>query len=178
MRISTGLLAAAAMLLTEAAWAVPVPSLSGAYNLTSTTVCQASVVWGEKSVDVPPFKKVPTTTDVGTVTSTSTGNVKQLFITATFATGGVITASGTQWVGDLVFNGAQGPASGLQTQPISVSGTYSNTTTQLSVTIPGSSPKTYQVLYSNVVGGVAQRVDLADVDTSAGCVERGMAVHQ
>jgi len=178
MRTFAGLLAASAMILTHGASATTsAPKVSGAYNLMTTTVCQASLVWGETEVDVPPFSTSPTTTDVGTIASSNTGGLKQLSAVATFAAAGTVKVSGTSWQGDLVYNGKQGPAPGLKPQRSTMSGTYSLSGSQLTFTFSGAS-NTYQVLHSDVVNGIANHLDLVNVNASTGCVEEGVAVHR
>ncbi len=146
----------------------------------TTTVCQASVPVIPTVVYVPGPSGNPVTTDVITIDpneTTNTGSLKQLFATATFS-GAKVTATGTQWGGDLVFTGTlQGTAPGLTAQALSATFSYTNTATQLTLVVSGVS-EVYQVLYSDVVGGVAHRMDLVKVDTVNGCVEQGAAVHQ
>lgn len=197
MRSFGGLLAAPALLLTlglslhGTSAAAAVPKLSGTYNVSTTTICQAAVPIAQTVVDVPPFTTVPTTTTVLTIDpnqTTYTGEVKQLLATVTFtpsktAGAGTIVANGTQWGGDLVYTGTEQLTSpGLTQQPLSgASGTYTDSATQL-VLIVGNT-NTYQALYSGVVSGITQRIDLVSVyavpnSGGAECIERGTAVHQ
>jgi hypothetical protein len=179
MRTFAALAAAGAILLTQAASAATVPKISGVYDLMTTTVCQASVPVIPTEVYVP-GSSGPVTTDVITIDpneTTNTGNLKQLFATATFS-GAKVTATGTEWGGDLVFTGtSQGTSPGLAAQALSSIFSYTNTATQLTL-IESNGNEVYQVLYSGIVGGVAQRMDLVRVDTVNGCVEQGMAVRQ
>ena len=192
MNVSTGLLAASAVFLAYGASAAT-PKLSGAYTVETSTICQAAVPVAPTVVDVPGSTGgVPHTNSIIAISkneTVNTGSMKQIFLSATFApsaanpNSGSVTASGTSWGGDLVFTGAkQTTQPGLQTQPVSGKGTYSNTATQLSLAL-GGKPNIYRVIYSGVTAGIAMRADLVSVYASTGsstldCIERGEAVHQ
>lgn len=191
MRVYGGLLAVAALLSAPAAFAAT-PKLSGTYNLMTSTVCQASVPVIATEVDVPPFNNVPTTTDILTIDpneTTYTGGLGQMLAAVTFTPGainphrGKVALNGTTWGGDLVYTGSgQGTTQGLQQQSASDTGTYAATATTLTLTTSGN-VAVYQILYSNIVGGVAQQAALVQVYTTqnsggAGCIEHGTATHQ
>ncbi len=100
MRTFAGSLAVCATLSTYGASAATTPKISGAYNVTTTTVCQASIPLTLTEVYVPGAKG-PVTTDIMTINtniSNNTGDLKQLFATITFGAGKV-TGAGTQWGG-------------------------------------------------------------------------------
>jgi len=180
MRAFAAFAVACAILLTQAASAATTPKISGVYDLMLTTVCQASVPAKLTTVVVPGPNNSFVTTDIETIDpneSLNTGSLNQVSGTATFS-GSNVTLIGTQSSGDLVFTGtAYGTTPGLTSQSVSTTDTYTNTATQLTLT--GSSGGfVYQVLYSGIVRGVAQRADLVRVDTVNGCIEQGTAVHQ
>lgn len=193
MRVSGGLFLVAALLPATAAFGAT-PKVSGTYNVSTSTVCQAAVPVVATEVDVPPFADgLPTTNDVITVDpseTTFTGELQQLFVTATFTPGagtprqGTVAVEGSFWEGDLVFTGtSQGTTQGITQQSLSQTGTFSVTATTLTLVLSGVST-VYQALYSDIVDGVAQHADLVQVYTPPGnnggaqCIEHGTAARQ
>jgi hypothetical protein len=186
MRTVAVLVATVAMLFSQllihGASAASVPILSGPYNLMTTNMCQASVPVTNTTVFVPgPNGQVAT--DVMTIDPnqiTFTGTLNPVLLSITFNDGS-FTAAGTSWMGDLVFTGTlSGSQPGLTSNPMSSSGTYTNTATQLTLNISGQGTNVYQVLYSDFVGDSARHLDLVNVYTSYngfGCVEKGTAVY-
>jgi hypothetical protein len=183
MRTFAALAAAGAILLTQAASAATVPKISGVYNVSTTTQCQASIPLTLTNACVfPSGSDACVSQQVITVDVNQPNNPGSLTLfsaTVTFDAGKA-TGEGTVWEGDLVWENSNiGQSPGLTTQAWSFTGTYSNTATQLTLTSTVVvASYVFQVRYADIVVGVAQHADLVWVDTVHGCIEQGTAVRQ